>query len=162
MKNLRGKEYSLKIDELMNSEIKELGTLGTNNTSTPRFQVSNFISPFQTYLWERRRPGRPNHQEVCQRVCWEEHCRQDRPFPDHRYSRRFYISIFASRSPSRAVDILQIPPTPLCERGGRGITILLFQYFIIVEFFDVILVLALLLNQKGEEISQFFILVLLS
>ena len=116
MKNLGGKEYSLKFDELRNSEIKELGNLGMRNSSISRFQVSNSISPFQTYPWERRTRGRPIQQEVCQRVCREEHCRQDRPFPDHRYSRRFYISIFASRSPSRAVDILQILP---CLPAGR-------------------------------------------
>jgi len=47
------------------------------------------------------------------------------------------------------------------EQVGRaGCALRLFQYFIIIESFDVILVLALLLNQKGEEIPEVFILVL--
>ena len=50
---------------------------------------------------------------------------------------------------------------PACRVAEVGALLLLFQYFIVIESFDIILVLALLLNQKGEEIPEVFILVLL-
>ena len=66
---------------------------------------------------------------------------------------------------------LQSTPSPTLPSRRReilpagwqrwGALLLLFQYFIVIESFDIILVLALLLNQKGEEIPEVFILVLL-
>jgi hypothetical protein len=120
-------------------------------------------NPSQTYLWGRRIQGKPNCQGVYQRACSGGYFRRDRPFQDRKYNRRLCISIFPYLSPIHPL------PNPPPSRGREslpagwqrwGALLLLFQYFIIIESFDVILVLALLLNQKGEEIPEIFILVL--
>jgi hypothetical protein len=68
-----------------------------------RFKTGQFLSnleifmnfrPFQTCLLERRRPGRPNHPEVFRKGCEEARFRRDRLLRDHKYIRRFCISIF--------------------------------------------------------------------
>ena len=154
--------------------------------SDPVSRQDDGPNPFQTYLWERRTWGKPSRQAVCQKVCREGHCHQDRLFLDHRCNHKLCISTLAflvssSKRPHSAEsiahsvqDLISQIPIPLARRqvqGTRGcpprdsrFTLYeiwcLFQYFIIVQSFNVVFVLALLLNQKGEETLKILILVL--
>jgi hypothetical protein len=106
--------------------------------------------PFQTYLSERRIAGRPTCREVYQRVCPEKCRRQDRHFRGRKYNRKPYISIFPFLSLLSGLEIKEGE-----GHGSRRIAfkiLFLFQYFIIVKLLKIIFVLALLLNQKSEEI----------
>jgi len=63
--------------------------------------------PFQTYLWERRTQGKPNYQELYQRVCSEECSHRHHLFLDRRYNRKRYIYIFPSLSPIPVWSLVQ-------------------------------------------------------
>ncbi len=112
-----------------------------------------FIKFFQTYPWEHRTPGKPSHQGVYQKGCLGKYYRQDRPFLDHRCNHRLYISTFPSDYSSENSRYSSNPPNPPFAKGGQGgLQFSLFQYFVIVNLLNGILVLTLLLDQEGEEI----------